>query len=112
MAVYSMEKTAREVARRETFLRRSWFRRKIAGLSALSAVLCVTLTVCFGYFGRSAPPSVPALTVYGTILLGGGAGGYVLAGVIAFMAGAGITAACIRMQTKKKDGKNKEEEES
>lgn len=109
--MYSMEKTAREVARRETFLRRSWFRRKIVGLSALSAVLCVTLTVCFGYFGRSAPPSVPALTVYGTILLGGGAGGYVLAGVIAFMAGVVVTVLCIRAQRKRKHSIREEDED-
>ena len=109
--MYFMEEATQEVARRETILRGSRVSRRMAGLSALSAVLCVTLAVCFGYFGRSAPPGVSALTVYGTILLGGGAGGYVLAAVLAFMAGVIVTVVCIRAQKKRKHSIYEEDEE-
>lgn len=87
---------------REAVLRRRWGARSIGGLSAFSAAAAAGLVFCFLSLDR-ASPGILVQTVYGTILLGAGAGGYVLAGVLAFMAGVVVTVLCIRHRKRREE---------
>ena len=100
------ERTAR-VLDRTRRLRRRWEERL---RRALAAVCCALAACLFGAFraltGGGGTGHVPGL--YGSALLYGDAGGYVLAGVLAFAAGAVVTLLCIRCR--KKSDKNREKE--
>ena len=109
----SSEELLAGIRRREATLRIRRQRQGIGELSALSMLLTVALALCFTTV-RGAAPTSTAQTGYGSILLGEGAGGYVLAGVLAFMAGVIITVLCIRWrrkQNKIQDKQTKEDEE-
>jgi len=88
------------ILQRAHALRRRREKRGTGALAALCCVLCAGLTALYRAAEGGAAAHVPGL--YGAALLYGGAGGYVLAGVIAFAAGVAVTVLCIRYQ--KKDG--------
>jgi hypothetical protein len=89
--------------------RRKRARRGDAGFAALAAALCACLAglfrVCTDGGGAGYVPGF-----YGSALLYGSAGGYVLAGVLAFAAGVAVTVICIRSR-KKQDKKDKNRED-
>lgn len=107
---YSAEQSLTEIRRRETALRSRRERRGTWFLSGGTAMLLAALVICFADIRRAAPGIARASGPgYGSILLAEDAGGYVLAGVIAFMAGVIVTVLCIRYRKKptekgKKDG--------
>ncbi|NLU24889.1 MAG: hypothetical protein GXW99_09355 [Clostridiales bacterium] len=80
-------------------------------LAIITFLLATTLLSCFVSLDR-ASPGTASQTIYGSILFGANEGGYVLAGVLAFMAGVITAVFCIRAQKKKKYLKQGEEEEN
>jgi len=91
-------------------LKRVRERRKTAILGALSLVLAVCL--CIAVFGGAAHSGGAAGEYSGATILFENAGGYVLAAVLAFMAGAGITALIIRKRMKKSQEEQEKQEDS
>ena len=79
--------------------------RKTAVIGALSLVLAVCL--CIAVFGGAAHSGGAAGEYSGATILFENVGGYVLAAVLAFMAGAGITVLIIR----KRNQRSKEAQE-
>ena len=82
-------------------------RRAFFGLSALCLLLFASLVealTAFTGFDHSA-----ALSMYGSILLYEDAGGYVLVGVISFIAAVVITVLCIKYRDWKKRKPSKED---
>ena len=75
-------------------------KRVLHVLSLLCLVLAVSLAGTIGMFAGFGHTA--ALSMYGSILLHEGAGGYVLVGVIAFVAAVVITLSCIRYSEKSK----------
>ena len=83
------------ILRRMGALRRKRERRRDAGLTAVSFMLCVSLAGMFrALTDGGGTGHVPGM--YGSALLYSSAGGYVLAGVLAFTAGVVITVLCFR----------------
>jgi fructose-specific phosphotransferase system IIC component len=80
-------------------LRRKRERRPLRGLSAMSIMLLISLTGAICALSGERPGAVPGL--YGATLLNDDAGGYVLAAVLAFMAGVVVTVMCLRYRRKK-----------
>ena len=66
----------------------------LRSLSVLCLFLCISLMGAIRAFTGFARPAAPGM--YGAILLHEGAGGYVLAGLLAFTAAVLITVLCIR----------------
>lgn len=75
-------------------------KRSIRRLSVLCAGLACVLAETVGAMTDYLSAEVPGM--YGSILLYGGAGGYVLTGVAAFFAAAALTVFCIRISRGKK----------
>ena len=106
-----MYDTARRVALvkqrvRENTRRRQ--RREAISLSAACMLLFVVLTQAAGTV--VAPGQTAAWGVFGAMLLREDAGGYVLVGVVSFVAAVVITALCFRLRSKenrRKDGAGK-----
>ena len=106
-----MYDTARRVALvkqrvRENTRRRQ--RREAISLSAACILLCAVLTQAAGMV--VGPGQTAAQGIFGAMLLREDAGGYVLVGVVAFVAAAAITALCFRLRSKEKrrnDGADK-----
>ena len=84
--------------------------RKTAAIGALSFVLAVCLV--FAVFGGAVHSGGAAGEYSGATILFENAGGYVLAAVLAFMAGAGITALIIRKRMKKSHEEQEKQEDS
>lgn len=92
---YTSEEALTEIMRRkdQVVLRRS--RRSCRVLSGVSALLTVFLLLVISMMpGRTG--SAFTGTVYGSFLLSAESGGYVLAAVIAFVLGVGVTLLCLR----------------
>ena len=66
----------------------------LRSLSVLCLFLCISLMGAIRAFTGFARPAAPGM--YGAILMHEGAGGYVLAGLLAFTAAVLITVLCIR----------------
>jgi hypothetical protein len=73
----------------------------LVSLFSLCILLSFSLTVTAAAIRNSGMGSVPGM--YGTMLMFDGAGSYVVAGVIAFMAGVLVAVLCLRHR--KKTGK-------
>ncbi|MEG1578442.1 MAG: glycosyltransferase [Oscillospiraceae bacterium] len=84
-----------EVLTRTKRLRRQRERHLLEGLSALCLLLTVGLAVAFGGVMRGLPPDTLEAVTFATMLLHEGAGGYVLVGVLALVAGVMITMVCL-----------------
>lgn len=83
------------ILRRMGALRRKRERRRDAGLTAVSFMLCVSLAgMLRALTDGGGVGHVPG--IYGSALLYSNAGGFVLTGVLAFAAGAALTALCFR----------------
>ena len=80
-------------------LRRAGENRRIALLGGASAALGLALVALIGALGGLQHRAMNADYAAAT-LLGDGAGGYVLAGVAAFMAGVATAVTCIRRRNK------------
>lgn len=95
-----METALTEVRLREGRLRERRRQREqrllFSACTGLGALLCAALAL-FGGTGPAQPP----MTGYGTMQFPG-AGGYVLAGVLAFMAGVAAAALCFRPREKRR----------
>ena len=110
-----MYDTARRVAFvkqrvRENNRRRQ--RRGIYGLSAACMLLCAALMQTAGTVIGPGQPE--AWGVFGAMLLREDAGGYVLVGVICFIAAVAVTVFCTRLRKKnnKQEERTKEDEEA
>lgn len=81
----------------------------LGGLSAMCLLLFASLVGAIGTAGFGSP-AAPGM--YGSMLLYGSAGGYVLVGILSFTAAVVITVLCIRSRenSKKKDHKKEESE--
>ncbi|MCI2046619.1 MAG: hypothetical protein LKJ90_02745 [Faecalibacterium sp.] len=98
------EEQLSEILHRKCAIQARRQKARIGSLSGLSVLLTAALAIGFIDIGNL-PPGIPAQTVYGSMLLGVSAGGYVLAGVAAFMTGVVVTVLCIR---RRKNMKHKE----
>ena len=95
---YTIDQAVRETRRRAERLRRRRERRQTRLLGG--AVL--TLICILGGYGYQLIPqhwTVLELLPYGSFLLPGEAGGYVLTGVIAFIIGIAVTMLCLHYRT-------------
>lgn len=81
-------------------------------LSLLSVTLCCCLIYGLGHFSSRSLGAVQGLS--GATMLLENAGGYVLVGVLCFIAAVVITVLCIRSRekAKKENGKSEEDEET
>ena len=98
---YEIEQALSEVLRRRSAQVRRWEKRVTRGLSGTAAALAAALAVAVHGFSDFLPGKAE-YSVYGAFRLPQSAGGYVLAGVIAFCIGAVITLLCIRWQNRVK----------
>jgi membrane protein implicated in regulation of membrane protease activity len=98
------ERTALILGRTRS-LRRDQERRRDAGLLSACCALCACLLLALTDGGAGHVPGF-----YGSALLYGSAGGYVLAGVSAFAAGVVVTVLCIKYK-KKQDRETEKGEE-
>ena len=102
--MYDTQTRVAMVVRRVNLLHRKRENRLAAMLSMLCLMLTVSLTGAIGALGGRSQGYVPGL--YGATMLFEDAGGYVLVGVLAFVAAVVITVRCIRYWEKgKKTGK-------
>ncbi|MEG2407097.1 MAG: hypothetical protein RSB05_08495, partial [Clostridiales bacterium] len=83
-------------------IRRNKEHHLMGALTIISLLLTVGLGVIFSTVAKGLPMGTAEIQGYGAILLWGAADAYVLIGVLAFTAGAIITALCIRSQRGKK----------
>ena len=97
--MYETEMWVAIVEQRVNLLYRKRENRLIAMLSMLCLMLTSSLTGAIGTFGGGGKGRVDGL--YGANMLFEDTGGYVLVGVIAFVAAVAITVLCIRYREKK-----------
>ncbi len=96
--MYDTAERVRRVKLRAKRLRRERENLLIGVLSAASAVLIFLMGAAYTMAGLGHGGTVTGF--YGTMLLREGAGGYVLAGVLSFVAGVAVTMLCIRCRKK------------
>ncbi len=99
---YSTENALYEIKRRKDHIRQTREKMITGLLSGLSTGLAMMLFFCIISIS-SAGESGLSDTVYGTFLLSGEAGAFVLTGVIAFTLGVAITLICLRLGHKGQD---------
>ncbi len=99
---YSLDASVLEVRKRRDERLRERKRRKVGSLSGSAALLAALLLAAFHRISVSGG-MIAEGSVYGAFLLSPAAGGYVLVGVVAFIAGAAIAAALIRRRKRTKD---------
>lgn len=107
--MYDTETRVTMVVRRVNVLHRKRENRLTAMLSMLCLMLTVSLTGTIGAFGGQGQGSVTEL--YGATMLFEDMGGYVLVGVLTFVAAVAITVLCIRYREKGKKLCKKQEED-
>ena len=99
---YNTEQALSEVLRRRTVqIERKRERRKTRGLAGATAALFVILIAAVQGLAGILPGEYSE-SVYGAFRLSQSAGGYVLAGVIAFVLGAALTLVCLRSRNRMK----------
>ena len=96
---YSLEQSLQELSARSRRLRRKRKRQSLGALSAASLVLFAALIVSVRTVAGRLSPEAES-SVLGAFVLPNAAGGYILAGVIAFVLGVIITLLCIRYKRK------------
>lgn len=97
--MYDIQTRVAMVERRVNVLRRKRDNRLTAMLSMLCLMLTGSLAGAIGAFGSGGQGYVSGL--YGATMLLEDAGGYVLVGVLTFVAAVVITVLCIRYRKKK-----------
>ena len=91
---YSLDASLLEIQKRRDERLRRRSRRRVGALSGSTALLAALLLAATRQFA-GAGAAQASDSVYGAFLLSPAAGGYVLAGVIAFAAGIAVTVLCI-----------------
>lgn len=104
----TIEDTLSQIRKREADIRGRQAKKRKYGLTALSLMLTATLVFCCGSSVK-AVPNVPIRTAYGSIMIDGSIGGYVIASVIAFMAGVIVTVVLTEYLKKRKHPKNEDD---
>lgn len=99
---YSLEQSLQELSARSRRLRRKRKRESLGALSAASLVLIAALVVSVRTVAFRVGPGSES-SVLGALVLPNAAGGYVLAGVIAFVLGAVVTLICVRYKKGKSE---------
>ena len=89
----------REIHRRTRRYRRRYENRALYSLTAFSLFLLAGIGVLLQYVQAGGVPTVA--DSYGSVLLQGGAGAYIVVGIAAFTAGVTVTVICIRCKKKK-----------
>jgi len=93
---YSKADALRKVQRREAEIRKRKCRQEMSILSGTSLLLTTAIISILFLISGGVGGGITVGRNYGTLLLKAGAGGYVLAAVAAFIAGALITILCVR----------------
>ena len=107
--MYDTKKRVALVKQRMAEQRRRQARQSAQRLSALCALLFLSLVGTTGMMVQGQP--MDAAGMYGTILLHEGAGGYVLVAVISFTVAVVITALCIKFRKREQQGQDTENEQ-
>ena len=97
---YDNDSALSEITRRKNVLIRDHKRKKIAELTAATAVVGLMLVLSFMNMDRITGID-EMYSVYGSFLLSDSVGGYVLVGVICFAAAVIITLLCLRKNNNK-----------
>ncbi|MBQ6650614.1 MAG: hypothetical protein IJM67_05110 [Atopobiaceae bacterium] len=92
---YDTDTALRELVARGALIRQRRERRVTQILTGLSLTCGALLVACFMLLIPDTPADAP-MAAYGAFLLPGEAGGYVLAGVIAFALGVAFAVICVR----------------
>ena len=87
---YTEDEAFEEVMKRGRVLKRKHAKKTAAMLSASASLVMVTLVLMIGSLG-GAGTGVRGQSAYGSFLLSSEEGGYVLAAVVAFVIGVGVT---------------------
>jgi len=108
---YTTEQALTEIMHRSEQIRVRKERRFCRGLSIAAGTMCAMLIFLIAVMPGMEAGSTGE-TVYGSLLLGQEAGGYVLAAVIAFALGVTVTLLCIYMRKRKvkKDSNDRRKE--
>ena len=88
----------REIHRRTRRYRRRYENRALSSLTAFSLFLLAGIGVLLQYVQSGGVPTVT--DSYGSVLLQGGAGAYIVVGIAAFTVGVAMTVICIRCKKK------------
>jgi len=92
---YSVDETLKEVTKRRKTIVRDRFRKTARALSAVCMVLFVSVAAVI-YNSASVMPVRLRTTSMGAFLLPAGAGGYIIAAVLAFLLGVFFTVLVIK----------------
>ena len=92
---YSDEAALKEILKRKEQVSRKRRAKSCRNLAAASAVLFVALIAVITVFPKGMQ-ATPAVSIYGSILLGREAGGYILASLLAFLLGIAVALFCVR----------------
>ena len=92
---YDTDTALRELVARGTLIRQRRERRVTRTLASLSLTCGALLVTCIMLLIPKSPADAP-MEAYGAFLLPGEAGGYVLAGVIAFALGVAFAVICVK----------------
>ena len=107
---YDRDAATREILLRAERLRGRRERAVTRALGGACAGLLALIVLCVGAVsGAGSPPS--GRSAYGAFLLPSAAGGYVLAGVLAFVAGVVVTALCLRVEKNKAEKQTRQSTE-
>jgi hypothetical protein len=93
---YSREEKIKRIRRRESAYRDKKESKKLSSLGMTTAILLCSVVGLVVEMSDRPSRIIIAGNGYGAMLVNSGAGGYILAGVIAFMAGVIITVLCVR----------------
>ena len=88
-----------EIRRRTRQYRKRYERRVLSTLSVCSLLLFAEIGILLRKVQSGGVPTVA--DSYGSVLLQGGAGAYIVVGIAAFTAGVAMTVICIRCKKKK-----------
>lgn len=92
------ERRIREIRRRTRQYRKRYERRVLSTLSVCSLLLFAEIGILLRQVQSGGLPTVT--DSYGSVLLQGGAGAYIVVGIAAFTAGVAMTVICIRCKGK------------
>ena len=110
---YSIEESLRQIETRSRKIRYRKQRRNVGLLATMTAlVLMVSIAVGYSLVGMKEPGSLES--VYGSFILSEEAGGYVIVGVLCFVAAVILTLVCVRWKERsdrKGCGNNNNDEE-
>ena len=106
---YSLEESLRELDRRGMALRLK-HRKRYGQVLACLVLLLGAATISALGLTVGTHSTLPPGTAFGSFLLTGAAGGYILAGVVAFIAGVVFTLICVHVRGRIREGDGTEEE--